>query len=103
MIVLSNFMIALGQLLKMVAGLYMIVVIASAVITWFPVQQWHPAVRILRGLTEPVYERIRRYMPGVLWNTGIDFTPVVVLLVLYFLSAAIFQSLVDVGVSMRMR
>ncbi|MCK4773096.1 MAG: YggT family protein [Candidatus Latescibacteria bacterium] len=103
MIVASNFMIALGQLLKTVAGLYMIVVIASAVITWFPVHQWHPAVRILRGLTDPVYERIRRYLPDLLWNTGIDFTPIIVLLALYFLSAAIFQSLIDVGVGLRMR
>ena len=100
---LSNFLIALGQLLKTVAGLYMIVVIASAVITWFPVHPWHPAVRLLRGLTEPVYERIRKYMPDILWNTGIDFTPLIVLLVLYFLNAWIFQTILDTGMSMRMR
>jgi uncharacterized protein YggT (Ycf19 family) len=52
-------------------------------------------------LTEPVYEKIRRYLPGALWNTGIDFTPVIILLALYFLSTAVFQSLIDVGVSIR--
>ena len=101
MVIVSNFMIALGQLLITVTGLYMIVVIASAVITWFPVHPWHPAVKALRSLTEPVYEKIRRYLPGALWNTGIDFTPMIVLLALYFLSKAVFQSLVDVGASIR--
>ena len=101
MIVLSNFLVATGSLLKTVTGLYMLVVIASAVITWFPVHPWHPAVRLLRGLTDPVYERVRKVMPQVLWNTGIDFTPFLIILVLWFLSGAIFQSLIDVGLRMR--
>jgi len=100
-IVLSNFLVATGSLLKTVTGLYMLVVIASAVITWFPVHPWHPAVRILRGLTDPVYERVRKVMPQALWNAGIDFTPFLIILVLWFLNGAIFQSLIDVGLRMR--
>jgi len=100
-IVLSNFLVATGSLLKTVTGLYMLVVIASAVITWFPVHPWHPAVKLLRGLTDPVYERVRKVMPQALWNTGIDFTPFLIILVLWFLNGAIFQSLIDVGLRMR--
>jgi YggT family protein len=102
LIFLSNFFIYLGQLLRTAAGIYMLVVIASAVITWFPVHPWHPAVRIIRGLTEPVYDRIHRFLPRVLWNTGIDFTPWIVFLALYFISGAIFKSLVDIGMQWRM-
>ena len=101
MIVLSNFLVALGQLLTTVTTLYMLVVIASAVITWFPVPPWHPAVKILRGITEPVYERIRRVMPRTLRETGIDLTPALVILALWFLNGAIFRSLIDVGLRMR--
>ena len=97
MIILSNFLIAFGQLLMTVTGLYMFVVIASAVITWFPVHPWHPAVRILRGLTEPVYDRIRRFLPRVLRDSGIDISPIIVLLVLFFLNRAVFLSLVEIG------
>lgn len=79
----------------------MIIVIASAVITWFPVHPWHPAVKILRSLTEPLYSRIRRYLPKMLWETGIDFTPLLILLALYFLNAAVFQSLIDIGWGLR--
>ena len=100
-IVVSNIIVALGQLLSMVAGLYMLIVIASAVITWFPVPPWHPAVRLLRGLTEPVYERLRRFVPRVFWQSGIDITPWIVLLALYFLNAAVFRSLVELGMRMR--
>ena len=101
MIVLSNFLITFGQLLMTVTGLYMFVVIASAVITWFPVPPWHPAVKILRTLTEPVYERIRRFMPGTIRNTGIDFTPAIVILLLFLLNGVVFRSLIEFGQRMK--
>ncbi len=100
-IVTSNIIMALGRLLSTVAGLYMLIVIASAVITWFPVPPWHPAVKFLRGVTEPVYERLRRFVPGIFWQSGIDITPWIVLLALYFLNAAIFRSLIELGMRMR--
>lgn len=100
MIILSNFLITFGQLLMSVTGLYMLVVIASAVITWFPVPPWHPAVKILRGLTEPVYDRIRRFVPRPLRDSGIDISPIIVLLVLYFVNGVIFRSLVEIGKNM---
>ncbi len=101
MIVLANILVATGSLLKTVTTLYMLAVIASAVITWFPVHPWHPAVKFLRGITDPVYERIRKVMPRALWSTGIDLTPALVIIVLWFLNGAIFQSLIDVGLRMR--
>ena len=101
MIIIGNLLVTTGSLLKSVAGLYMLIVIASAVITWFPVDPWHPAVKTLRRLTDPVYERIRRYLPSALQDTGVDFTPFIVILALWFLNGAIFQSLIDVGMRMR--
>ncbi len=101
MIVVSNFLIWFGQLLISVTGLYMLVVIASAAITWFPVPPWHPAVKILRGLTEPVYDRIRRFVPRVLSDLGIDISPIIVLLVLFFLNRVIFRSMIEFGQSMK--
>ena len=101
MIIVSNFLITFGQLLITVTGLYMFVVIASAVITWFPVPPWHPAVKILRGLTEPVYGRIRKFVPRVLRDSGIDISPIIVLLVLFFLNGVIFRSLIEFGQRMK--
>ncbi len=101
MIVLGNLLVTTGSLLKSIAGLYMLIVIASAVITWFPVDPWHPAVKLLRGLTDPVYERVRKVMRKALWNTGVDFTPFLIILALWFLNGAVFQSLIDVGMRMR--
>jgi len=100
-IVIANILVAAGTLLKSVTTLYMLAVIASAVITWFPVHPWHPAVRFLRAITDPVYERIRKVMPRALWNTGVDLTPALVIIALWFLNGAIFQSLIDVGMRMR--
>ncbi len=96
----GNIIEALGRLLSTVTTLYMLIVIASAVITWFPVRSWHPAVRLLRGATEPLYLRLRRFMPGFLEQSGIDITPAVVILVLWFLNAAVFRSLIEIGMRM---
>jgi YggT family protein len=100
-IVLANILVATGSLLKTVTTLYMLVVIASAVITWFPVDPWHPVVRFIRAVTDPVYDRVRKIMPRALWNTGIDLTPALIIIVLWFLNYAIFQSLIDLGLRMR--
>ena len=101
MIFVSNFLIWFSQLLISVTGLYMLVVIASAAITWFPVPPWHPAVKILRGLTEPVYGRIRRFVPRALSDSGFDISPIIVLLVLFFLNGVIFRSLIEFGQRMK--
>jgi len=100
-ILAGNIIAAIGHLLSSLTTLYMLIVIASAVITWFPVQPWHPAVRFLRAATEPVYARLRRYMPRSLAGSGIDFTPAIVILGLWFLNAALFRSLIEIGMRMR--
>jgi YggT family protein len=67
----------------MVLDVYMIIVIASALISWVNPDPYNPIVRFLRSATEPVYSRIRRYIPAV--AGGIDFTPIIVILAIVFL------------------
>jgi len=81
--VLSTLIEAIAQILHMVINIYIWVVIISALITWVKPDPYNPIVQVLRRLTEPVYEFIRRYIPTVIG--GIDLAPIIIIIGLQFL------------------
>lgn len=91
MFVLSNLLLAIAQVLDLVLTLYMWIVIARAVISWVSPDPHNPIVRFLYSATEPVLFRLRRSLP--LFAGGIDFSPIVVLLVIVFLQQFLVGSL----------
>lgn len=95
MFVFGNFLAALAQVLGMALTLYMYVVIASAVLSWVNPDPYNPIVRFLRGATEPVFYRLRRVVP--LYAGGIDFTPIVVILLIIFLQSFLVDTLLQLG------
>lgn len=99
MFVLGNFLSAFGQVLGMALTLYLYVVVASAILSWVNPDPYNPIVRFLRGATEPVFYRLRRVLP--LYAGGIDFTPVVVILLIYFLQMFLVDTLVQMGSRLR--
>ena len=61
-----------------ILDIYTWVIIAAALISWFNLSPYHPAVRLLRRLTEPVLAPIRTLLPP--WKTwGLDFSPMIVI------------------------
>lgn len=81
--VLSTLIEAIAQILHMIINIYIWVVIISALITWVKPDPYNPIVQVLRRLTEPVYEFIRRYIPTMIG--GIDLAPIIIILGLQFL------------------
>ncbi len=63
--------------------LYFWVVIISALLSWVQPDPYNPLVRTIYSLTEPVFDWIRERVPAVFG--GIDFSPLIVLLVVEFL------------------
>ncbi len=78
MILLCNIVIALAFVGKALLNVYFWVVIAAAALTWIRVDSYHPIVRVLVALTEPVFYRVRKYLP-ISYSFGLDLSPVVVL------------------------
>ncbi|SFK75983.1 YggT family protein [Methylocapsa palsarum] len=86
---------AILDLIVVVLHLYTYVIIISAVLSWlvaFNIVNLHnDLVRSLwnglNALTEPVLRPIRRQIPDL---GGIDISPVIVLLLLYFIEQVIF-------------
>lgn len=62
--------------------MYSLIVLASVLISWFPVPQDHPIVNVLHTLTEPLLAPIRRILPDM---GGLDFSPMVLIILLQML------------------
>ena len=97
--VLANFLIAAAKVINTVLWLYMWIIIARAVISWVNPDPYNPIVRFLTSVTEPVLYAIRRRLPIQLG--GMDFTPIIVILIIYFLQSFVVQSLLDLAGSLR--
>jgi YggT family protein len=83
MFVLGNFFSALAYIIHKVLWLYMWIIIIRAVISWVNPDPYNPIVRFLYSITDPVLLALRRRLP--LFYGGIDFSPIVVILVIMFL------------------
>jgi len=95
MFIFGNLLIALAQVLGMLIRFYTWIVIARAVISWVSPDPYNPIVRFLHNATDPVLYRIRRLIPASFG--GVDFSPLILILGLYFLEAFLVQSLFDLS------
>ena len=81
MFVLDDLLLALAKLVDYVLSAYLWIIVIRAVISWVNPDPWNPIVRFLYQITEPVLGPIRRRLP----MTGIDFSPLIAMLAIYFL------------------
>ena len=86
----------LGSLLN----LYFWIVIIAAVLTWVRPDPYNPIVRTLRALTEPVFYRVRKWLPFT-YTTGMDFSPVVVLLSIELFNRIVVASLAQYALAIQ--
>jgi YggT family protein len=91
MFVLKYLIIALAEVIDIVLLSYMIVIVARALISWVNPDPYNQIVVILYRLTEPILRPIRRIIP--FRNVGIDFSPLIVLLVIIFLRLFLVQTM----------
>jgi len=97
MYVLGYFLEALASLIHVVLVAAMIVVIARAVLSWVSPDPYNPVVRIINQMSEPLLFPIRRRVPYI---SGIDFSPMIVLLIIMFLDNFMVPSLQRIAISL---
>ena len=68
--------------------LYSIAIIARALLPWFRVDYYHPVMRFLIRITEPLLAPLRRRIQPM---GGLDLTPMVALLILWIAELIINQ------------
>lgn len=95
MFVVGNLLNTVATILNMALWAYMWIVIARALISWVNPDPWNPIVQFLIRATEPVLAPIRRRLPT--WRTGIDFSPLIVILAIYFVQGFVVDTLKDLA------
>ncbi|MCD7983236.1 MAG: YggT family protein [Desulfovibrio sp.] len=99
MIVLANTLSAIALVLGSLLNIYFWIVIISAVLTWVRPDPYNPIVRTLRLLTEPVFYRVRKWLPFT-YTSGLDFSPVVVLLAIELINRIVIASLAQYAIAL---
>ena len=99
MFLLANLLIATAGALGLILNLYMWIVIARAILSWVNPDPRNPIVRFLYNATEPLLYRVRRTVPALVG--GMDFSPILVIVGIYFLQAFLVQSLYDLAATVR--
>ncbi len=90
MFIMGYFLQAVAELLHIVLMMLMIVIIARAILSWVSPDPYNPIVRVIIQLSEPVLYPVRRRLPLF---SGIDFSPMLVLLGVIFLDDFLVASL----------
>ena len=67
-----------GIIISLVS-LYRWIIIIRVVISWINPDPYNPIVQFLRSITDPALDGLRRYVPRFLWSTGLDFTPLLLI------------------------
>ena len=83
MFIVGHFIRAVASLLDLVIVAYIWIIIARALLSWVSPDPYNPIVRFLYRVTEPVLRPVRERLGG--FQVGLDFSPMIVILVLYFL------------------
>ncbi len=92
MFVLGNVLFAIARIVDTLLSLYFWIIIIAALLSWVRPDPYNAVVRTINALTEPVLYRIRKYLPFTYVN-GLDFSPIVVLIVIQLVQSIVVRSL----------
>ena len=94
---LGSLLISVAQILGIILTIYQYVVLGAVIVSWVGADPYNPIVRFLRQITEPVFAPVRRLLPRALFRTRLDFTPLVVFLLIYFFQIYVIPLLIHYG------
>ena len=98
MFIIGYFLMAAATVMDYVLVFFMVVVIARAILSWVNPDPCNAIVRFINNVTEPVLYPIRSKLPVNFG--GIDFSPIVVFLVIIFMRTFVVNSLMRMAASL---
>ncbi|MBI4226908.1 MAG: YggT family protein [Candidatus Omnitrophica bacterium] len=99
MFVLGNFLSAAAQILSILLTIIYWLVLIRALISWVNPDPENPIVRFLYAATEPILDPIRHLVPA--WKIGVDISPILAFLLIFFLQKFLVTTLLDLSVRLR--
>ena len=91
MFILGNLLSAFATILDIALEIYKWIILVRVLLSWVNPDPYNPIVQVLHSITEPVLVRVRQLMP--MSGLGIDFSPIIVFLVIIFLQEFLVNSL----------
>lgn len=97
MSLLTSFFLTLTRPINLLLDAYIWIIIARALISWVNPDPHNPVVRFLHRVTDPVLDRLRRFIPPI---GGMDLTPIALILAIVFVQSFL-SAMVQQAVGMR--
>ena len=88
---MSALIVALVQLIHTLITIYIWIIIIAALFSFVRPDPYNPLVRFIHQITEPAFRWVRRRLPFVVVS-GMDFSPLVVLLALQFVDTLLLRA-----------
>ena len=79
---LGGFAGGLINLIRALLNIYMWIIVIRVLVSWINPDPYNPLVQFLRGVTDPAIDALRRILPPFFWSSGLDFTPLVMIILL---------------------
>ncbi|MBF0384944.1 MAG: YggT family protein [Candidatus Omnitrophica bacterium] len=97
MFILGNMVTALARIIDIILEALKWLIIIRALISWVNPDPYNQIVQFLQKTTDPLLAPIRKYIP----MTGIDFSPIIAFLVIYFAQIFLVSNLLEIGIRLR--
>ena len=94
MFIFGHLFTTLAKLLHLFFQIAIILFIVRAVMSWFQPDPRLPLVAFIHRVTDPVLDRIRRWVPAF---GAIDISPLIAILACWFLDGFLVPTLSDLG------
>ncbi len=79
---LGLLLLTVAKVLRLIINLYTFIVAGAAIVSWLNPDPYNPIIRFLYQATQPVFQKIRRYLPRSFFRLGFDPTPILVVVLL---------------------
>jgi len=90
-------LMALAELISLMLNIFLVAIIAQVILSWVAPQGYNPIISLIYSLTEPVLRPARRILPPI---SGIDFSPLLVFLVMQLIKILLIAPIADLGRSL---
>jgi YggT family protein len=100
MFVIGNVILGIARVMGIALNIYMWTIIIRALLSWVNPDPYNPIVQVLTRVTEPVLRPLRKLVPPFRTG-GVDLSPLIAILIIYFLEIAVVDTLARWGHSLR--
>ena len=83
-----------AYLLRTILYIYLFIIIVQVIISWVNPNVYNPITTIMYQISEPILKPIRQFIPS---SGGLDFSPLVALIIINLLMILIISPLMDLG------